>query len=256
MQTAIKNWWHYSSNTRSEYLTANKVRRSQSKVWNCGLHCGLQNLTIQGSVDPACVDEILHRAGSGSKTAEQIQNVSQAYLVEGDKAYVAGKLSKAIAQYDHVTEFLKHHLCLKLDEDAPRGLLRSLITTLLVTSSHTARAILASGDYECAKTIGKIILEAGLVPNQARVYVTLCTARAHRALGEGEDELRLFEESLNAEDDGSTVLRALADLFPKAAPEQAGMVMERHDKLQSGGSNRLRCYSSRLGGCVSSENNR
>lgn len=83
--------------------------------------------------------------------------------------------------------------------------------------------------------MGKSILEAELVPNQARVYVTLCTARAHRALGEGEDELRPFEESLNAEDGGSTVLRALADLFPKAAPERAGMVMEQHEMLQSGG---------------------
>ncbi|KAF6227692.1 hypothetical protein HO173_012022 [Letharia columbiana] len=195
----------------------------------------------QSSVDPACVDEILHRAGSGSKTAEQIQNVSQAYLVEGDKAYVAGELSKAIARYDHVTELLRHHRCLKLDEDAPRGLLRSLITALHVTSSHTARAILASGDYECAKTLGKNDTRGGVSPKPSA--------------GEGEDELRPFEESLNAEDDKSTVLRALADLFPYPAAEQAGMVMEQHDKLQSGGSHRLRCYSSLLGGCVSSENN-
>ena len=200
-----------------------------------GLVSGLRKLTIQGQVEPACVEEILYRAESVFKDMAQIQNVSQVYLDNGDEAYFAGELGRALRQYGYGISFLGHVVRLRLrDVTVPKADLFTLKAIIEVMDVRWARAELAYGGYKGAKMIGRYALESYSLPNQARVDIRLCTARAHRALGEVDDESRLFQEALNADGDKSMVLIALAELFPNAAPEQARLLVEQHGKLQRG----------------------
>ena len=200
-----------------------------------GLVYGLRKLTIQGQVEPAYAEKILYRAESGLKAVAQIQNVSQVYLDKGDEAYFAGRLGRALGRYAYGSAFLMHVFLLRLREATV--VIADIVTlqaAMEVMAIHWTRALLAFGDYEDAKILGKIILKSRSLPNQERVHMSLCTARAHRALGQGDDELRLFYEALNADGEESTVLTALTELFPKAAPEQARLLVEQHGKLQRG----------------------
>lgn len=200
-----------------------------------GLVSGLRKLKIQGQVEPACAEEILYRAESGFKNVAQVQNVSQVYLNKGDEAYFAGTLGRALSQYTYGSAFLMHVLRLRLREaTVAKADIITLKAAIEVMHVHWARASLAYGCYEDAKRFGQITLKSGSLPNQARMHMRLCTARAHRALGEVHDELRLFEEALNADGDKSTVLIALAELFQNAAPEQVRLLVEQHGKLQRG----------------------
>ena len=203
-----------------------------------GLVCGFRKLIIQGLVEPVCVERFLHGADVGSEVVAQTLSVSQAYLDKGDEEYFAGDFRRAVIQYSHGSGFLHHVYWLKLvEEGIHKPFLRDMGTVMSkkrVMDSHMVRAAVALGLYESAKTSGNRILADHILPPQARVHLRLCTARAHRALGEKKDESRLFEEALNAEGDKSTVLTALAELFPNAAPEQAGLLVEQRGKLQSG----------------------
>lgn len=244
--------WTYSIHTRTrEYFKASSLNltlcetpfHTKSKLQSTclepfGLVYGLRNLTIQGQVEPACVEKILHRAESGFKALTQVQNVSRAYQDKGDKAYFAGELRIALDQYNLGKFFLWHVFFLRMKEAPHQPFLPTDIDTLKAaireTDSYRMRATLALGHYESARKNGRLMLRQRKLPNQARVHLTLCTARAHRALGEKEEESQLFEKALNAAGDKSVFLRALAGLFPNAATEQVGLLDEQHSKLQSG----------------------
>ncbi len=225
-----------------------------------GLVYGLRSLVIHGKVEPACVEELLHRAASPSKDAAQIQDVLRGYLDKGDKAYLAGEWRSALAYYVRASKLL-WHMAFRPEEAAYQDftLADNYIFTkaLLVIASRTARASMALGDYKGVKKLGGSVLkdrsladvvsifedasttqDDGLRPmfllKQAQVHLGLYVARAHRALGEKEDESRLLEEAFNAENDKSTLLTALGELFPNAAPEQTEFLVEQQAKLQRG----------------------
>ena len=158
-----------------------------------GLIHGLRKLTIQGQVESACAEEILYRAEKGFKDVAQVQNVSQVYLDKGDEACFTGTLGRALSQYRYGKAFLEHVLFLRLRETTfAKAVIYTLKATIEVMNVHWARASLAYGRYEDAKEMGEYILKSDSLPNQARVHMRLCTARVYRALGELDDELRLF----------------------------------------------------------------
>ena len=195
-----------------------------------GFVYGLRKLTVQGQVEPACAEEVLYRDESGFKDVAQLQKVLQAYLDNGDEAYFAGTLRRALTQYAYAWAFLMHVFSLKV-----RGAdIVTLSTTFEVMTVHGVRALWAFGSYEKAKRMGQRNLEFRSLPNQERAHLRLCLARAHRALGELDDESRLFQEAMNADGDKATVLIALAELFPNAAPDQVRLLDEQHGKLQKG----------------------
>ena len=103
-------------------------------------------------------------------------------------------------------------------------------------NSRIARAFLALGNFEAAKKLGDGLFRLGLSFSlkQERVHVQLCTARAHRALGEGKDESRLFKEAFECSSDSPELLIALAELFPNCALEQKKLLVEQHRKLENG----------------------
>lgn len=221
--------------TLSETPFHTKSKLQSTCLQPFGLVHGLRKFTIQGQVEPAYAEEILYRSQSGFKDTAEVQNISQAYLEKGRKLYFAGKSWRALAQYSRGSAFMRHVISLRLREAivATADILTLQAQNRLILV-HWARALLPCGAYENAKRLGQAILASGSLPNQERVLLTLCTARAHRALGEGDDELRLFYNALNADGDKSTVLIALAELFPSAAPEQARLLAEQHGKLQKG----------------------
>ena len=200
---------------------------------------GSQKLTIHGQVDPACIKKILHRATSGLNDITQILEVSQAYLDRGDNEYFAGEPRRACAQYDYGVKFLQY---MYTEVNAPgrappTTVLLSFLRTMHTMVIRSARAYLALGDHECAIKIGTPLVHLRrlrYLSNEARVHATLCTARAHRALGDGHGESSLFEQALNFSRDGTVFLTALAELFPSAASEQAALLVEQHRRLQSG----------------------
>lgn len=200
---------------------------------------GLQKLTIHGQVDPACVKKILHRATSGLNDITQILEVSQAYLDKGDDEYFAGEPRRACAQYEYGVKFLQY---MYPQVNAPGRAPPTTVLLPFMRTMHTmlirsARAHLALGDHEFAIKIGTPLVQlrhSRHLLNEARVQATLCTARAHRALGDGHGESSLFEQALNFGRDGTVFLTALAELFPSAASEQAALLVEQHRRLQSG----------------------
>ena len=200
------------------------------------LVCGLRNLTIQGQVEPACVEEILHGAESGFETLAPIQIVAQDYLNKGNKAYFARKSRTAVDQFVNGAEFLNHVSFWKLSKNATHSHthFHTLAPMIDVMVLRCAMGFLACGSYKKAKMLGQGLLKSPNLPKKGRVQATLCTARAHRALGEGEDESRLFEEALKADDRKSIVLYALVRLFPSATPELMRLMVEQHRKCKRG----------------------
>ncbi len=201
-----------------------------------GLVCGLRNLTVQGRFEPACVEEILHRAEHGFKTLAPIQIVAQDYLDKGNKAYFARKPRTAVGQFVNGAEFLNHVSFWNQSKNATHfhTHLNPLALMIDVMVLRCAIGFLACGSYKKAKRLGQGLLNSPTLPQRARVHATLCTARAHRALGEGEDESRLFEEALKAGDGKFIVLDALAGLFPSAALEPAMLMVEQYRKCERG----------------------
>ncbi len=227
-----------------------------------GLIYGLRKLVIQGQVEPACVEELLHRAASLSKDAAQIQDVLRGYLDKGEKAYLAGEWRSALAYYARASKFL-WHMAFRPEEAAYQDFTLAdnciciFTKALLVIASRIARAKMALGDYEGVKKLGGNVLKdrslaevvsmledasttqderlrPGFLLKQAQVHLRLYVARAHRALSEKEDESRLLEEAFNADSDKTTFVTTLAELFPNPAPEQTEFLVEQQAKLQSG----------------------
>ena len=224
---AFKASWLHLALCETPFHTQSKLQSVCLQPF--GLVRGLRGVNIRGQVETACINEILYRPESSIEAMAQIHSVSQAYLDKRDEAYFAGEPQRACAQYAHGSAFLKH-MCSHVLKGAARRPFNVLACAL---SSHYARAVLACGLYKKARKFGKELLEsAHVLRSIARVHVELCTARAHRALGEGEDESRLFESALNASDDNSTVMIALAELFPNAAPEQVALLVEQQGILQ------------------------
>lgn len=190
-------------------------------------------MSIRGQVEPACVEKILHRAQSEFKIVSQIQSISQAYVDQGDEAYFAGDPTRALVSYAYGAQFLKHVMLPKWHEPVLTAEFITLIEEIGVIDCRIARAVMALGKYESVKR-GKNILQNRFLPDRARVALKLCIARTHRALGEREEESRLFEEALKTHGDKSTFFTALAELFPQAAPEQAGLLVEQQAKIQRG----------------------
>ena len=121
--------------------------------------------------------------------------------------------------------------------DPPTTILLPFMRTMHTMRTHSARAHLALGDYERVIILGTPLVQLRQIrhlSNETRVHAALCTARAHRALGSSSREFLLFEQALNASRDGTAFLTALAELFPNAASEQAGLLVEQHRRLQSG----------------------
>ena len=198
-----------------------------------GLVYGLRKFTIQGQVEPACAEEILYRARSGLKDTAEIQNISQAYLEKGNAASLAGEPWRALDQQAYGTAFLTHVILLQEAIFATADFIMLRATSKLM-NIRWPKVLLACDLYEDAKKAGEILLKSRSLTIQERLYLRLCTARAHRALGEGDDDLRLFNEALDTDGDKSTVLVALAELFSNAAPEHARLLMEQRGKVQRG----------------------
>ena len=203
-----------------------------------GLVHGLRNLVIQSQLKPTWVKEVLNCAESGFKDLVHIRSVSQRFLDIGDKVYFAGKPRSAAGLYYYGRHYLEHTLSRRVDEAAhqsrPVADLFTLRELLYVMGSRCLRASLAFGNYKGIKTTANRMLRSGFLPNQRRAYLKLCVARAHRAMGEGEDESRLFSEALNTSGDEYAFLTALKELFPKAAPEQTNVLVKQTGRLQIG----------------------
>ena len=203
-----------------------------------GLVHGLRNLVIQGQLKPTWVKEVLNCAETGLKDVVHIRSVSQRLLDGGDKAYFAGKPRSAVGLYWYGRHYLEHILSRRMDEaenqSRPVADFSTLRELLYMMSSHCLRASLAFGNYVGIKMTANRILRSGFLPNERRAYLKLCVARAHRAMGEGEDESRMFNEALNTSGDEYAFLTALAELFPKAAPEQMKLLAKQQGRLQSG----------------------
>ena len=204
---------------------------------------GLRDLTIQGQVEPGCIEEILHHASSDYKDVARVQRVSQAFIDRAEEAYTAEEFFRAFDLYVHSHNFVRHVVS-QIHQDATQPVLHADFVEILEKDDLTwrliAKADLAINRYEEVKKIGYASFNAfrpprpPLPPVHTRVNLRLWIARAHRALGERHDELRMFEEAFNAISNKSTFLAALAELFPKTTTEQAKLLAEQQAKQQRG----------------------
>ena len=166
-----------------------------------------------------------------------IEALLQNFLDRGYRHYFAGRLLKAF-DLCYEGRLFSMHVSAVRSEDSPNPLPFSDCSALWTKSQRVngllAKIYLAGGLFEEALDVGNHALKHGGSSIQDQVHVKVCIARAHRRLNQAEEESRLLEEALSIDDDKSTFLTALAELFPKAAPEQAQLIAEQRDKLQKG----------------------
>ena len=178
---------------------------------------GLQNLSIRGQVDPACVEKIMAYNESGQKDMLQILRHTNVSIEGGREAYFAGKSISAYFRYTYGADYLKHLLALRMGEARTVGARTMdivLLTTLLFTFDvHIIRANLQMGEYMDVLSTGESMLTDPILPTDVGVHVRLCVARAHGALYEREQESRLFDEALDLMSDKSTFMEALLSMF-------------------------------------------
>lgn len=195
---------------------------AKSKLqWRClvpfGFVHGLRSLSIRGQVDPACRKKIMDSAESGMEDMSELQYISNLCIELGYKAFLAGDSMKALTEYVYGSDYLNHVLTSRLSRSASVSAIREEIEILTIWNlridAHIIRAYLKIGEYEGVKSTGRSILMIPPLPADLGVLVRLCVARAHRALGEREQESRLFDEALDAMSDKSTFMEALVTLF-------------------------------------------
>lgn len=199
---------------------------------------GLQNLSIRGQVDPACVEKIMAYNESGQKDMLQILHHTNVSIERGSEAYFAGESMIASIRYTYGADYLKHLLALRPGEAQTAGARtkdNDFLTMLLFKFDlHIIRASLQMGEYVDVLSTGASMLTDPLLPIDVGVHVRLCVARAHGALDEREQESRLFDEALDAMSDKSTFMEALASLIVHPPIHSSDILLGEASKARRG----------------------
>lgn len=201
-----------------------------------GLLHGLRSLSIRGQVNPAYVKEIMDLAESGVKDMLHIGHISNLCIKRGHQASLAGKPMTALARHIYGLDYLRHVLALRMSGVALSAIsdIFTITRWRLETGAHIIKVKLDLGRFKDVKISGTAMLTSGILSAEMRVLVSLCVARAHRALGEREQESRMFAETLSATSDQVAFMAALIVLFLDAPLQFARLLNKEKFKARQG----------------------